>query len=63
MAAKALGLLLLVLAIAWVSNELANLWHAHSIAGRTILAVWGIGACGFVLGVLATIMVRARVGR
>ena len=30
---------------------------------KILLAVWGIGACGFVLGVLATVLVRAGVGK
>ena len=63
MISRAFAFLLLVLAIVWVSNELANMWHAHSISGRILLAVWAIGACGFVLGVLATVMVRAGVGK
>ena len=63
MISRAFTFLLLILAIVWVSNELANLWHAHSIARRTLLAVWAIGACGFVLGVLATVMVRAGMGK
>ena len=61
MIAKALAFLLLILAIVWASLALGDALYASSLSNRILLAVWAIGACGFLLGVLATVIVGAGV--